>query len=254
MNPDGAPNRSIKTTDTIFGIVEIVQEGGSSTLTEVAEEMDLAPSTVHAHLSTLEDGGYLTQTNDGYQLGLKFFNHGMHARGRFEIVSTARDTIRNLSDEVGETVWLATEEQGYVYFLDRAMGDRAVATEGWVGLSTHLHAPAAGKAILAHLPDKQRDRIIERRGLPQFTQYTITDRAQLLPELESICERGIAVTDKEKNERVRGVSSPIIVDDEVKGAVSVAGPAERLVGDLFEEELPQRVKGAANAIEIDMTS
>jgi len=36
----------------------------------------------------------------------------------------------------------------------------------------------------------------------------------------------------------------------VEGAISISGPTSRLQGERYEEELPQKLKNAANVIEL----
>ncbi|MFB6187002.1 MAG: IclR family transcriptional regulator C-terminal domain-containing protein, partial [Halobacteriaceae archaeon] len=64
---------------------------------------------------------------------------------------------------------------------------------GNIGARRLPHANAAGKAILAHLPEDVVHDILDRTGLPEHTKHTITSRKELFDELDSIRERGYAV-------------------------------------------------------------
>lgn len=51
-----------------------------------------------------------------------------------------------------------------------------------------LHATAAGKAYLAHLPREEVDRIVDDVGLPADTESTISGPEALLEQLKTVRE------------------------------------------------------------------
>jgi DNA-binding IclR family transcriptional regulator len=126
-------------------------------------------------------------------------------------------------------------------------------TSSEIGNRRPLHQLAAGKAILAALPTEEVDRIVDRRGLPSRTDNTITDEERLREELERVRERGYAFNRSESIEGLNAVGA-CFRDEEgwPLGALSISGPANRLTGSLFEDELPNRLLGAINEVEINL--
>jgi len=125
-------------------------------------------------------------------------------------------------------------------------GKYAVWTYSTVGKQFHLHQTAAGKAILSRLP---RERVNEW-GLPASTENTITDREELLSDLDAVAERGVAFNDEEQLEGVRAAGVPVDgPDGRVVGAFSVASPANRMTEDRFETGIPKMHLGFANESE-----
>lgn len=49
-------------------------------MTELADTLDLAKSTVHSHLQTLVDLGYVVREDGTFQLGLQFLGLGERVR------------------------------------------------------------------------------------------------------------------------------------------------------------------------------
>lgn len=148
---------------------------------------------------------------------------------------------------------LLVEEHGRGVFLYRAKGADAVHMDTHAGKRVPLHTTGFGKSILAHLPAKRVETILDRHGLPSVTSGTITDRAALYEELETVRERGYAYDDEERLEGLRCVAAPIVVNETVLGAVSVSGPKSRMQRDWYTDELPSLVMSAANVIEINST-
>lgn len=240
----------VKTAETIFGIVEGLEEREEAGVSELADHLGLAVSTVHDHLTTLEELGYVAKDDKRYRLGLKFLRLGVNARRNVDVYPLVEPYLEKIADETGETAWLVVEEDGLSVHLARTRGDEGVETANRVGRRSHLHYHAGGKAILAQLPRERVEEIVDRHGLPGLTENTITTPEVLYEELAEIRDRGYALNDNEEIVGTRSVAAPVVVDDRVLGAVSVSGPANRLKDERFEGEFPELVSGITNEIEL----
>lgn len=252
MGLDKAPKRSVKTTDTVFGIIEYLLDTGGAEVAEIADAQDMAKSTVHSHLATLSSLEYVVKEGTTYRLSLKFLNHGMHIRDDQPLTQVAPPIIEQLSADTGEVSWIIVEEHGKAVYLMKETGENAVKTRGHVGKRTTMHDIAAGKAILAHLPESKVENIIDTYGLPERSENTITDKNTLYRELESVRERGYAVNKGETTPKVWAMASPIIQENTVYGSVGVAGPKHRMSGDRFTDSMPAKVLEAAETIELEL--
>jgi len=189
----------------------------------------------------------------GYRLGLQFLDHGIQAKNHYrKLLNASQPVLEQLVNETDEAVNLAVEEHNYAVYISRLTGDRGVPTNSWVGKQKPIHTLSAGKAILAHMPDDQADELISQIGLTGVTAETITTRDELESEFKEIRERGVAFNNCESHESIRAVGSPVILDDEVYGAVSVAGPAKRLTGEYFRSKILELLLGVVNEIELKL--
>lgn len=252
MPMPGQSKPKVKTCARTFRIVELVDELNGATLTELSQQTDMAKSTVHNHLTTLEQLRLIVKEGECYYPGLKFLRYGMNAKRRNGLSSIAKPELENVAEETGEVAWLVVEEHGKGIYLEKAEGSKAVQTFGQTGREVYLHASSVGKAILAHLPDSRIERIIEHHGLPAMTEQTVTDQGELFDELDTIRERGVAFNRGETVPGVRGIACPIIYNGEVWGSVAIGAPAERLKGKTFSEVVPSILSGATNAIELTL--
>jgi len=251
MDSDTGPKRRVKTVDTVFDVIEALQELDGATVTKTAEYLGLAPSTVHGHLASLEYRGYVVREDDEYRLGLKFLGRGMYAKDSHELSEVAQEPIEQLAEETEEATWTMVEEHGRAIYLNNARSSRGMETYR-LGKRTHLHTTAGGKAIVAELPHDEVEAIINEYGLPAQTEATITDSDELFNELETIRERGYALNRGERIDGAWAVASPLVHDEQVVGAVGVSGPEYRIHGDRFTEELPEAVLSAKNVIELKL--
>lgn len=244
----------VKTVRTTFSIVETVQELDGAGISEIADALGIAKSTVHRHVSTLYDEGYLVKNDeDEYELGLRFLYHGAIARNRNPAFEIARSKVETLAEQTDERAQFMVEEHGRAISIEKVSGGQGVHTDFKLGQRVPMHATSTGKVILANLPESRVDEIIEMHGLPGITDETITDRESLFDELERVRNRGYGYNRGEYIEGLHSVAAPVFgPKDEVVGAFGISGPAHRLKGDVFEEELPDLLLGATNEVELNI--
>lgn len=248
-----AQNR-IQSAQVAFRIVENLKELEGAGVSELARELDMPKSTTHNYLSTLEENEYLTKEDGAYYVGVRFLELGSYVRNRRKIYEIAKPEVRDLAQETGELANLLVEEHGKGTYLQRARGERAVNVEAPEGARVPLYCTGLGKSILAHLPEDRVETIIEREGLEQVTSNTVSGREALFEQLEEIRQRGYALDDEERIQGLRCVAAPILsTDDRVLGALSVAGPSNRIRGERYRETLPNKVLETVNVIELNVT-
>ncbi|AEN07584.1 transcriptional regulator, IclR family (plasmid) [halophilic archaeon DL31] len=243
----------VKAAETLFDIVESLEREDGKTVTAIADDLGYAKSTVHRHLTTLTERGYVVKEANQYHVGLRFLALGERARNRDDAYQLAREKVEELATDTKERAQFIVEEHGDAVYIHRALGDHAVRTDPGIGKRIPLHATSAGKAILANLPEDRLFDIIEQTEFSAMTDSTITSVDRLLEELEDIQERGYSFNRQENIEGLHAIGVPITNGQgEILGALSVSGPSHRLKGDWFEEELPDLLLGAANELELNI--
>lgn len=243
---------TVRSVDRTFDILEVIRDRGEVGVTELADLLGISKSTVHNHLNTMANRGFVVNENDRYRLGLRFLSFPDVVQKSNRLYQTAKDEVDELVDRTGERSQVLVEENGYGVYIYQQTDDRAITTNSRVGTRVSLHSTAIGKALLAHQPTEAVERVLDRDGLPAETENTITSRAEFEGELERVREAGVAFDDEEGIEGMRCVAAPIRNDRDVSvGAISVSGPCTRIKGERFEETLPEEVKRAAQAIEIN---
>ncbi|WP_306057512.1 IclR family transcriptional regulator [Natronococcus wangiae] len=246
-------HRPVETVDTAFEIIDALKRRDGAGITEIADELGLAKSTVHRHVKTLEARGLLLRDANGYRISTWFLDYGIHVRDRHPLFDVVKPKVDELAAETDEKVWCVIEEHGMGVHIYGAEGRHSVKTHARIGKRTPLHQFAAGKAILAHLPAERVDEILTEHGLAAKTSRTITDRDELDAQLETIRDRGYAFNREESVRGVHAVGAPIRGESGTAiGAISVAGPANRLRDTSLTEELPTLLLGATNEVEINL--
>lgn len=252
MSMQGSVDRSVKAAETTFSILETVNDADGIRLTELANELDMAKSTVHRYLQTLLKREYVVKEGDEYYVGLRFLDFGWTARTRKEGYRRAEEKVTQLAAETDERAQFLTEEHGMAVYVHREAGDHAVQTDPGIGKRISLHATAAGKSILAEWSDEQVEEYADS-GLPTCTAETISDPDSLLADIVEVRERGYGINRGELVEGLHAIGVAVTgPDEDVLGAISVSGPTNRMRGDWFETELPNLIMGYANEIELNL--
>ncbi|MGB9955069.1 IclR family transcriptional regulator (plasmid) [Haloferax prahovense] len=244
-------SKGVKSVDTAFEVIDIIRESDGARITDLAEELGVSKSTIHAHLTTLQNRRLVVKEGNEFYLGIRFLTLGGAARAREKMTDITREEVKVLAEETGGTAQIVIEDQGQGICLSQVRGKNSIKTGSYIGACEHLHCTAAGKAILSRLPTEKVETIIETHGLPRRTENTITSRSVLFDELEEIRERGYALEDGERIRGVRAVAAPIFRKSEVYGGLAISGSLKRFQKELFREEFPDLIKRSARTVEIN---
>jgi len=252
--PSDDDGTRVQTVETAVDLIEAIQSMDGARVTELAAALDLAKSTVHRHLTTLHERGYLVRNGDQYEVGLRFLSLGEDARRRTPAAAKLQPKVADLAERTEESAQFLAPEHDRAVYVYRETGTNAVDTpNSRLGEPIPLHATAAGKAILSCYAPETVDEIVARTGLEPITDNTITDRATLRTELETVRETGYSVNGEENVEGVYAVGVPIRgPDGQPVGALSVSGPAHRLRSEASERELADLLLEAANELELNI--
>ncbi|WP_254533261.1 IclR family transcriptional regulator [Natrinema gelatinilyticum] len=244
----------IKSISRGFRIVETLKELDGARVSELASELDMANSTAHRYLTSLEANEYVIQEGYRYYPSMEFLNIGDYVRNRKEAYRLAEEKVAQLAETTDERAEYLVEECGHVVFVHCETGAHAVQADSHLGKRLPIHATSAGKAIMAFLPDERVMEIIERHDLESYTANTITDSDVLRDELAEIRERNVAFATQEYIQRMNTVSVPVMdVDGQVCGALGISGPTHRMKGEWFRKEIPDLLLGTANELEINVS-
>lgn len=251
MNTDKTGGgQTIQAVESAFEIIETLETNDGMTVSEIADEVDIATSTAYVYIKTLKQLGYIKKSTQHYHLGPRFLKHGCFARQRMQIYQAAKEEVKNLASQTDELISLGIEDNGQRVVLYRAEGTEAVHDQAPTGEYTYMHWTGLGKAILAYLSQERIDEIIDTYGLPQATEHTITDRTVLHEELDQIRSQGYALGDEERKLGLRSAGVPIICDGDVQGAVAIAGPKQRLTIEDLKNKLLDKFINSINIIEL----
>lgn len=212
----------IQAVDRALRILTVLQGGRRMSLGEIANRLDLAPSTVHGIIRTLLAHGMVAQERDSqrYRLGPATLRLGNVYLDTLELRSRAASWAEELARRTGcavRTGVLLLGDVVVVHHEPRPDGTRQMPE---VGIVIPAHACALGKSLLAFDRDGL-DRITPR----SMTGETVTDLAELRDQLDAVRGTGIATELEEAVLGECGVAAPLAdAEGEVAGAIGLVVP------------------------------
>jgi DNA-binding IclR family transcriptional regulator len=196
------------------------------TLTQLSIRLNLPRSTVHRLVGALASEGLVinASTAGRVRIGPEFVR--IASASRLELRQQVDPLMRQVYDEIGETVDCAVLESGEARVIHVIQTQHQLRAVSDVGAAFPLHCTSKGKALLAELTDEQVRELLPA-ALARFTEHTTTSRAKLLRELEEIRESGIAF---DLEEHAPGICAAAIAARDPFGVlftVSIPAPSQR---------------------------
>jgi DNA-binding IclR family transcriptional regulator len=245
-NPDANLTQTVlKALD----VLECVAEAGRPvSAQEVARLCRTSRPTAYRLLTTLLARGYLVLAEEGtYTLGTRILNISQRLLKSLDLFELSKPDMYALSEATNETIHLAILDGAEMLYINKVESSQSVRMHSTVGSRNPLYCTAMGKAVLAYLPEEERDWLLDRISLAPRTPQTITARTALLEHLDQVRCQGFAIDDVESEEGVRCVGAPIFNHTgRVIASVSVSGPAYRQSVTHLLELAPLVVRAAGS--------
>jgi DNA-binding IclR family transcriptional regulator len=251
-SPEATP-APVQSVDRALAILEILARRRDAGVTDIGKELGVHKSTAFRLLAVLEGRGFVEQSEDRgtYRLGFGIVRLAGTVTAQLDLTRQSRSACERLAADLGETVNVAILDGERAVNIAQVRGAASIASHNWVGQQTPLHATSSGKVLLAQAPAGVRASVLAA-PLSRYTPATITDAAVLTDALEKAKAVGWASTEEEYEVGLNAVAAAVRgADGSVIAAISVSGPAYRLVPDSFPE-VAERVLAAANDVSARM--
>lgn len=239
------------TVGKALAVLEAVAMAGRPVrFVDLLNDMPYPKATLHRLLRTLVGEGMLAHDADrqSYRLGMRLVRMAHLAWSGASLAEAAREVLDRLSEEIGETIHLATLDNDQVLYLDKRTSSHTVQMFSSAGKVGPAYCTGVGKAMLSTLPPDRLQRAIEKQAFRRYTDTTLIKPKTLHADLAAIRERGYAIDREEHESGIICVAVPILtIHGGLLGAMSVTSTTfhNRLVK---LEKLTPRLKAAAAEI------
>ncbi len=219
-------------------------------IADMADELGLGRSTTHRYATTLTVLGYLEQgPSRKYRLAPRVADFGLALLDSLALRRHAREGLADLRAQSGGTVGMAIFDGGEVSYIDRLQshrrGQHAVDLGFGIGSRLPIHCTAAGKVLVASLPEEELREFVSNLKLDRRGPNCITSKKSLLAELELTRGQGYGIEDEELAIGRRSIAGLVMGGPgELRAAIDVVVPA-----DAFSRaQLIDRVGPAVRAV------
>ncbi|MCQ6274153.1 IclR family transcriptional regulator [Bacillus sp. V3B] len=200
------------------------------TLSELAEKLDVGPSTIYRLTNTLIHEGFLTrdQVSKNFRLGSLLLSMGHIMISSNDICEKSPLILEKLVEDTGETVHLSILEDNKTVYLQKFECSNYVHLLTHVGKKNPAHCTSTGQVMLAFQTEEQIKKVI-KAGLPPLTSNTITDPIKFKERLTIIRKQGYSYNKDEFLNGVSAIAAPVkSPSGKVEFSMSIAGPTSRI--------------------------
>lgn len=241
----GSPYRVQSVFDALQVIELLISRRQPMSASQAAEVLNDSRNRTFRLLKTLEEAGYVTHsaTDKTYRPSLKLLTLGQAVSKSFSIESMTRGIMTDLSESIGETVYLCIREGLESVCISTVQSPKMVSIVAQPGTRWPLGRGATGTALLASAPEDVVRQFLDRDESKVF----VIEKSK-----SQLANEGVTYVDGREgtidDEGVLAIASPISdVTGHASYALAVAWPYTRSTANL--PDIREELLRATRAIE-----
>ena len=208
-----------------------------ASIAELAHDLHYPNNSVFRILKSLEFYGYVQERNRRYSVTPRLLYIGYAGMRNNGFTENALDIMQELREDVNETVMIGKLVGNQIVIIEQLLSYQYIKFSTEIGAYINMHASAPGKAILAFLPEKIKQTVLDQIVFTRYTNSTIPSKRALIEELNRVAQRGFSIDNGEQIPEVHCVGAPIFDYRHYPiAALWISGPAFR-----FTDEEQERV-------------
>ena len=210
---EAGSNHTVPVIDRMMEVLEELnhQPAGQS-VRQLTEKLKQPRTTIYRILNTLQRHEMVRRDDAGsYHLGIRLLHLASHVASKatdFDLASLSQPFLDRLAAELGEGVKLSVMDGEGVIVLAAARGRREYSLTVTPGQRLPVHAGAASKVLLAHLPVAEIEAWLSQ-PLLAYTPKTIADPKRLRSELLRVKRLGWARDKGENAVSIHAFAAPV---------------------------------------------
>jgi DNA-binding IclR family transcriptional regulator len=251
----GGTMRAIDRVETRVGVLDKAIailwafRGGNDTLNprDIAGRTGISLPTVYRLARALEEHGLLKKEGERFKLGLALVHLGTRAAQGIELRREIGPHLEWLSECTGENAELHVRREEARIPIELAQSSQDLRPFVEIGAPLPLHLGAAGKVLLAWLPETEQASLAAASAA-RFGGTGTFDAGALRERLGRVRMEGWAASDGERSPGVAAIAAPVFgVEGKVEGALLLSAPSVRLPARQRRKFVPLVREAAARA-------
>jgi DNA-binding IclR family transcriptional regulator len=256
MSSEPMARHRIPVIDRMMDVLALLEKrNNGASIRELVDHLGLPRTTVYRILNTLHYHDVVRRTQDGaYRLGprlLALAARTLPDAEDYDLAALSRPHLEALAEKTGEGCKVSILDGNAILVVAAVQGTREYALTVVPGQHQPLHAGAASKMLIAHVPKAELDALLGEGDLIRYSAKTITDRKRLHAELARIRREGWSEDRGEYSPSILAYAAPI---RDRNGKVVAALSVPFLLGSSAEhmEVIRVAVIAVAGAIAADL--
>ena len=222
---------STPSLDRALGVLECLSRHPQGLgISELAAEMGMSVNFVYRVTQALTAHGYVNRDAEKrFGVGSKLLSLCQPVSNDVPLTEAAMPALRWLSEQTGEASHLGMISGYEGVVLERVIGRALIKFYVERGTRYPLHTSGPGKAMLAFMPEAERDAIMAGMTFERYQPWTISNRKDFLVCLEGVRAQGFGVDAGEHLEGHHCLGAPILdADGNAIASLWITGPSQRL--------------------------
>lgn len=205
--------------DYALQIIDILASSNSKLgISEISRRSGINKNAVSRVLGALTEFNWAVRERDEYSLTLTPFRITSQALMRTSVYNISFPVLRKLWENTGDSCYLGIIKDNKVLYIQHLASVHDISVAGRVGGMYSMHCSAAGKVLLAYSSAEYQNEYCNTMLEPK-TLHTITNKDELLRQLDEIKKTGVACDNEEGSYGILCVAAPVY---DYNGAVIAA--------------------------------
>jgi DNA-binding IclR family transcriptional regulator len=211
----------------------LVKEYQPLGVTEIAKDLSISKSTAYGILQSFQEEGLVSKdsTTKKYTIGKEMMKLSKMVFKGQDIATITRPFLERLAELVNETVFLGVKEYDSVKIIYVIEAKKDFKISSPIGTKLPISAGAIGKIFLSTMSNEEVVEFLRDKGLPQYTENSITDINLFIEEIEKTRDLGYSIDLGEYLKGVWAAASLIYQDASPVGAIWFVGFSNSMIDE-----------------------
>jgi DNA-binding IclR family transcriptional regulator len=209
-------------------------------LTEICEGVGIHKSKAFSILHTLRQFGFVEKDpkTKYYALGPGLLFLSRRVLDQLDLREVVTPFLEKLAKETNSTALLGLISEDQVFVIAKHAGNQNVGVAIGIGHCFPLTGGAHGKAIVAHLPEAEQSKILEKKKLYFYGDSGKLDLKRLKEELQACRQSGFAKDIGGLQPGINAVSAPLFgINAVMMGCVILIGTFPEESADHYGQKI-----------------
>ncbi|WP_304262187.1 IclR family transcriptional regulator [Kallipyga massiliensis] len=228
---------TIQSIDRAIDILNHMVLDKESAIADLSRDLDLAPSTVHRILQTLQAHSFVVKNEEAktYSLGPALIRLGQKASANNSLLKLSHSILKGLSKEVGEDTYFVIRSDYKGILLSRYESPTRLKIVEQFGYGLDLHCGAIRKVLLAFSGPVFWKEYLDYIG-KVGTDYPISSQDQLLEDLRDLVKNKGGWSYGDYIPGCYGIAAPVFnADGSLAGSIGTIVPELHLASKELDQ-------------------
>jgi IclR family pca regulon transcriptional regulator len=218
-------------------------------IADIARATELSRAAVRRLLITLELLGYIESNGRKYRLRHRVLHLGMSYLSSSSLAMVSQPAVQKITEDLDESSSVCVLDGDEVLCVAGAVRRGLMSLDVATGSRLPIHCTAAGRVLLAALPEDVLAAQFERIEMKALTAKTLVSREALARDVRRVREQGFSVVDEELEAGIRAIAVPVVSKEgHIAASLGVGALASRVSLEELQSRFLPVLRDQARAI------